>query len=99
MDNERPVTREQIAAAQDPRSAATMLPESSLPPFTTEPRRAIGDLGPARRHVGRLIRAEMPLTRMALREMEASLDACVNRLEAMDAREAARQAETTAPLP
>jgi hypothetical protein len=45
---------------------------------------AIGDLGPARRHISRLISGQMTVSPMLLREISASLERCVTRLEAID---------------
>lgn len=44
-------------------------------------RYAIGDLGPARRHVRRLLSGELTATPAVLLEVEASLERCVERLE------------------
>jgi hypothetical protein len=47
-------------------------------------RYAIGDLGPARRHIARLIAGQLPPSLAVLREIEAALERCVTRLAALD---------------
>ena len=65
----------------------------------SELQRAIGDLGPARRHVARLVNGIMPTSLMALREIENSLERCVTRLEKLDATERDRAGNVTQPPP
>jgi len=58
-------------------------------PDTPSPfRYAIGDLGPARRHIERILGGLIAPSAGVLCEIENSLNRCVRRLEAMD--EAAR---------
>lgn len=47
-------------------------------------RYAIGDLGPARRHIARLIDGQLPASHGIFLEIAAALDRCVLRLEGMD---------------
>jgi hypothetical protein len=44
-------------------------------------RKAVGDLGPARRHVNRLLLGVLPATPAVLHEIEKSIERCVERLE------------------
>ena len=50
----------------------------------TEITRAIGDLGPAFRHVERLKAGQLPLSPAVLQEIAASLERCVVRLAWLD---------------
>ena len=47
-------------------------------------RYAIGDLGPARRHIARLLEGRMPPSNLAYREIRDAVERCVKRLEALE---------------
>lgn len=63
--------------------------------FLAELGRAIGDLGPARRHVYRLRSRELTPTIGVLNEIAGSVDRCVTRLEKLEAAHTAATAETS----